>query len=97
MESLQVSGEIVQIFRGQQLELESSQGDQAVTGTQSDPTPVSAGTSPGPAIPAPSTQHESQASPTRPQDMDDIGGRMTDLDLANRAPVRTGRQMQGRQ
>ncbi|KDN34330.1 hypothetical protein RSAG8_12581, partial [Rhizoctonia solani AG-8 WAC10335] len=56
----------------------------------SPPGPVDAGTSQASAVAGPSAQQE------RPQGVEDIGNRMSDLDLATRAPVRAGKQVQGR-
>ncbi|KDN43801.1 hypothetical protein RSAG8_05794, partial [Rhizoctonia solani AG-8 WAC10335] len=98
IESLHGSAELLRSVTRRQVEGESSTSDLADNGAQSGPTPsVSTGTSHAPAIPGPSMQQEGQAPPAGPQEIEDVGNRMSDLDLANRAPVRAGRQVQGRQ
>ncbi|GAB1528307.1 hypothetical protein RhiTH_011500 [Rhizoctonia solani] len=48
-----------------------------------------------PPIAGPSRQQDKQSLPQRPRDMEEIGNQMSDLDLANRAPVRARRQPRG--
>jgi hypothetical protein len=96
IDSLQASAEAIRSSTGRQVVLDLSTGGLADNRSQSGPSAsVSTEISPVPAIPGSNTQQESQEPPARPAPVEDIGVRMSDLDLTNRAPVRAGRKAQG--
>ncbi|KAG8751019.1 hypothetical protein FRC11_009790 [Ceratobasidium sp. 423] len=96
--AVQHAAEVLRHVTGCQVELDLPTAGQVDGGSQPGVAPpaVSTATLQAPAIAGPSTQQEDQGPERNPRDLEDIGNRMSDLDLANRAPVRAGRQPQPR-